>query len=439
MGYIQLIGGNHLRNIWYTRTVIQRKTNYALTLWLYCAKMYVLISKIRGIMRENKNKNTIWSRTIATAIAGLFLCLIFVPTQSAYAEWDPSYVMREDTFLGSGSMSEQQVQDFLVSKGGFLASYTLPADILIGPNNTDLMPAGTTAAHVIWQASQWYGVNPQLILVTLQKEQSGVTSPVATLSNTDCAMGYDSGGGCQHMYDEHPTWRGFARQVDMGTWQLRYNFERSGGNDSYYSYLNYTSYMVGGSLSGVSIRTRSAASLYSYTPNINTYGPGYSFRINYISWFGNLLDDPGITPVYRFYKASDSTHFYTASEAEKINILLKWPTIYKYEGVAYNLNNASGKNNTPLYRFYNKKTSTHFFTASEAEKNNVITKWGYIYQYEGVAYNVASDTVGTAPVYRFWNVNGTHFYTISEAERNNVIARWPNIFKYEGIGYYVSN
>ena len=41
-------------------------------------------------------------------------------------------------------------------------------------------------------------------------------------------------------------------------------------------------------------------------------------------------------------------------------------------------------------------------------------------------------------VYRFYNVrSGSHFYTTSVAERDNVIATWPTIFTYEGPAFYV--
>jgi hypothetical protein len=142
-------------------------------------------------------------------------------------------------------------------------------------------------------------------------------------------------------------------------------------------------------------------------------------------------------PVYRFYNLKNGTHFYTASEAEKNTVIIKYPTTYRYEGISYTLNISSGKNVAPLYRFYNKVNGTHFYTASEAEKNNVVLKYSLTYKLEGVAYYVSLDPNGNVPVYRFWNTNGTHFYTASEAEKNNILLKWPTIFKLEGIGYYI--
>ena len=85
-----------------------------------------------------------------------------------------------------------------------------------------------------------------------------------------------------------------------------------------------------------------------------------------------------ITRVFRFYNIKNGVHFYTASEAEKDNTLANLSATYKYEGVAYTLNSAPGAgNDTPLYRFYNMKTGVHFYTASEAEKNSVIANLSY--------------------------------------------------------------
>ncbi len=44
---------------------------------------------------------------------------------------------------------------------------------------------------------------------------------------------------------------------------------------------------------------------------------------------------------------------------------------------------------------------------------------------------------GTAPVFRFYNVkNGTHFYTANPAERDNVRVKFSSTYKDEGIAYY---
>lgn len=40
----------------------------------------------------------------------------------------------------------------------------------------------------------------------------------------------------------------------------------------------------------------------------------------------------------------------------------------------------------PLYRFYNWRAGTHFYTASEAEKANVLGHTDWPFTYEGIAF-----------------------------------------------------
>lgn len=146
-----------------------------------------------------------------------------------------------------------------------------------------------------------------------------------------------------------------------------------------------------------------------------------------------------LTPVYRFYNTKTGTHFYTASETEKATVQNTMGATYTFEGVAYNLETDNPLMNTPLYRFYNKVTGTHFYTASETEKNNVMATMAATFTYEGVAYNVSSTAAGTTPVYRFYNVKtGTHFYTASESEKANIQATLSGTYTFEGAAFYLA-
>jgi hypothetical protein len=54
----------------------------------------------------------------------------------------------------------------------------------------------------------------------------------------------------------------------------------------------------------------------------------------------------------------------------------------------------------------------------------------------GAALQECKAGQAVSPVYRFFNTQtGTHFFTISEAEKNNIIATLPH-FTYEGIAWY---
>jgi hypothetical protein len=143
--------------------------------------------------------------------------------------------------------------------------------------------------------------------------------------------------------------------------------------------------------------------------------------------------------VFRFYKPSTGTHFYTADPAERDNVINTLGAMYRYEGPAYSVNSASPSNMHPLYRFYNLRTGTHFYTADTGERDNVINTLGYLYHYDGIAYSVSLFDGFSQPVFRFYNrLAGVHFYTADAAERDNVINTMGWKYSYEGPAYYLA-
>ena len=142
-------------------------------------------------------------------------------------------------------------------------------------------------------------------------------------------------------------------------------------------------------------------------------------------------------PVYRFLNRNTNVHFYTASEAERNNVQFNLAGTYSLEGVGYALDTSSTANNVPLYRFYDFKRGVHFYTADENEKNVILNTLGHVYSYDGPAYKVSQNPVGTQPIWRFYNVNkGVHFYTADIAERDNVVQHLGYIYRYEGVAFY---
>ncbi len=147
---------------------------------------------------------------------------------------------------------------------------------------------------------------------------------------------------------------------------------------------------------------------------------------------------PGLEPVFRFYRPSGATHFFTPSHDERDGVIARWSGVYRYEGVAYWVNPA--KNIQPLYRFYNRSSQSHFYTASAQERDTVAAQWSDVYSYEGETYRVSPVAAGgSAPVYRFYNLkNGSHFFTASAEEADIVIANWPNVYRFEGPAYWLA-
>jgi hypothetical protein len=148
----------------------------------------------------------------------------------------------------------------------------------------------------------------------------------------------------------------------------------------------------------------------------------------------------GETAVYRFFNRRTGTHFYTADPVERGVLVAMLSRVYRLDGVSYTIDNSIAANNVPLYRFYNRRTGTHLYTASEAEKNNVMATMPSTYHLDGVAYMVSSEATGATPVYRFYNVRkGTHFYTADEGEKASVIANLGATYRFEGPAFYISH
>lgn len=152
-------------------------------------------------------------------------------------------------------------------------------------------------------------------------------------------------------------------------------------------------------------------------------------------------------PVHRFYNASTGTHFYTASEDEKAFVQATWPALFVYEGAAFEtFTEPMGipeleACRVPLYRFYSKRSGSHFYTMSPAERDYVVANYAGTYVYEGEAFYVFTEGAVAwdrfYPVHRFYNrTNGSHFYTMSPEEKSLVQLMWPSTYRYEGIAFW---
>ncbi|HET7713092.1 MAG TPA: hypothetical protein VFK94_00815, partial [Patescibacteria group bacterium] len=124
--------------------------------------------------------------------------------------------------------------------------------------NTAWGPAQLPAYSIIGKTAAMWGFNPQVILSTLQKEQSLVWGTNCSSTRFNSAMGYDcpdSGGlydyparGVSGTCVAHERYVGFTRQVLWGSWQLKFAKERSIGNTGWNgdSGLVYGGYMTQG-------------------------------------------------------------------------------------------------------------------------------------------------------------------------------------------------
>lgn len=141
------------------------------------------------------------------------------------------------------------------------------------------------------------------------------------------------------------------------------------------------------------------------------------------------------TPVYRFYNFKTGAHFYTASAADRDFVLSKLPE-FNYENIAFYAYADSSSGKDPVFRFYNATSGAHFYSGRVAERDFVIANFPE-FRYEVISwYAQTSASSDTSPIFRFYNSKtGAHFYTISAAERDLVFQAYKD-FQYEGAMYF---
>lgn len=234
-------------------------------------------------------------------------------------QFDPGLIISDSIFYNTTTMSAADVQAFLESKGSAckpasdgtacLKDYrqTTWSRATDGRCATDYAGAtNETAAQIITKVARACGINPQVLLVTLQKEQGLVTrSTAGTAATYQKAMGYD----CPDTAPCAAQYFGFFNQVYSAAAQ----FQRYKQHPTSYNYvagrlntiLYYPSAACGSSQ--VLIQDQATAGLYNYTPyqpNAAALAAGYgkappcgsygnrNFWNFFTDWFGSTTQRP---------------------------------------------------------------------------------------------------------------------------------------------------
>lgn len=192
---------------------------------------------------------------------------LVLPAAKASTPYNPNRVMDDVIFDNSGSMTAAQIDAWL--NNNFPSSCISSNNGFSSPDPTGYSPttgytygANVTAGTVIAHAAQAYGLNPQVMLATLQKEQGLVTGGAGCYPNspdpnapfastpgpnntftcdingsTTCTYACTYAGGCINIAigNDCPGYckassEGFSRQVIEGTWKLKYWEQRTEGN-----------------------------------------------------------------------------------------------------------------------------------------------------------------------------------------------------------------
>lgn len=145
-----------------------------------------------------------------------------------------------------------------------------------------------------------------------------------------------------------------------------------------------------------------------------------------------------VIPVYRFLNGSKLYHFYTASQTERDSIISNLPQ-FQYEGIAFYANSEPARGLSPVHRFYNSRTGVHMYSISDEERANIAANMPSFTD-EGVAYYASKvSATGTSELRRFYiRDKGVHFYSASSTEADAIRASLPNYVD-EGPAFYTLN
>jgi hypothetical protein len=167
--------------------------------------------------------------------------------------YDKNNILTNSQMTNANVMSASQIQSFLTTQGSVLANFS---------------SGGKTAAQRIYDDSQTHAINPQVVLVTLQKENGLIKS--ASANPNSFAMGWNTGD---------LTTSDFANQIYYGTRQFRLYLNNLTG----YGWTVGQPHSV--SDGTVTPATAATGGLYIYTPWIGQGGGGQvNVGGNYLFW-----------------------------------------------------------------------------------------------------------------------------------------------------------
>lgn len=287
---------------------------------------------------------------LRSLFCGLFLLSIFAivslgigyfynsASAAPVTGFNPGRIIDDDVFTASGSMTPSTIQDFLNSKvpscdtwgtkpseygGGTRAQYGAsrgyPAPYVCLKEYSE---NGKSAAQIIYDVAQQFRINPQVLIVLLQKEQGLVTDEWPFPVQYQTATGY----GCPDTAPCDAEYYGLTNQLSWSARMFRAIMDNS--PTWYTPYVMGSNYIkwhpdfwngttgtwedrCGGST--VTIGNRATQALYNYTPyqpNQAALNAGYgqgdgcsaygnrNFYLYFTDWFGSTLGNSYYTCRY---------------------------------------------------------------------------------------------------------------------------------------------
>ncbi len=374
--------------------------------------MIRLIRSIRLIrnLQSMKTQKLFLAALITILLAQPILSL----AQGIETGFDPNKIIDDKIFSDTQTFGGPEgVQKFLEVKGSILANTSPDFIAKLKEPDITMLKQGLedprpnlgrmrTAAELIWDASIQSGLNPQVIIVTLNKEQSLITghqdsSPDKMQKALDRAMGFDcpDATGCGNLFP------GFYYQL-FGNFDsdgnrylgaaksLMKSFNTDGGRgpqiDGHISRVGdvVTLDNTMGGFDGVSpsqtitIMNRATAALYRFTPHV--FNGNYNFWRFFNSWFrypnGTLLSLAGDIKTYIIQNGTKQLVPDFVAKARNLNLASKI-TISPNEYDSYPTDKVFGpKDDTIVKTTDNSKTYVFINNIKHPASSFVISQRG---------------------------------------------------------------
>ena len=274
-------------------------------------------------------------RLVAPCLIALGLALAFVAGSSQQPDlhqaadlrlFDPGNIIDDDVFYNPATMDTAQVQTFLEREGASCTSdlclknlrqdtWTRAADSYCGAYEG--LP-GEPAAQIIAKVGRACGINPQVLLVMLQKEQSLIKTSAPTEEKLRKAVGY----GCPDTAPCDAQYYGFYNQLYNAAHRFQYyraNPTSFGHRAGVTINVRYHPNAACGTVP-IYIQNQATAGLYNYTPytpNRAALDAGYgtgdgcsaygnrNFYLYFTDWFGSTQSgSSSINDKYAHLRAS---------------------------------------------------------------------------------------------------------------------------------------
>lgn len=234
-----------------------------------------------------------------------------VPAASAASgsDFDAGMIISDSVFYNSGTMTVDQIQSFLNARvPSCRAGYTCLRNYFETTHYQSAKAEGCaayagqyeSAARIIYKVATACGINPEVLIVLLEKEQGLVSDDWPTARQYRSATGY----GCPDTADCDANYYGFFNQLYNAAWQFKKYRANPGIRNYQAGRWNTILWNPNGACgsSQVYIQNQATAGLYVYTPYRpnqaalnNLYGTGdgcssygnRNFWRMFTDWFGS--------------------------------------------------------------------------------------------------------------------------------------------------------